>query len=156
MVICCCCGASRGISGTLRREGQGEWCGYYEVSVWWPPFVSVKDRIVLAPMASFYNYFIKPHLPASCGAGIFRRGNEAEGQDFNPGAWAWFWLSRDLRMVFILESLRESGVWRVGRVPSHAGCISIRVAATFSVMCDILPLQSSRSMFGVLLVDLRS
>jgi hypothetical protein len=27
-------GASRRISGTLRREGQGECCGYSEVSVW--------------------------------------------------------------------------------------------------------------------------
>jgi hypothetical protein len=27
-------GASRGISGTLRREGQGECYGYSEVSVW--------------------------------------------------------------------------------------------------------------------------
>jgi hypothetical protein len=36
------------------------------------------------------------------------------------------------------------------------GCISIRVAATLSVMSDSLSLPSSRSMFGVLLVDLRS
>jgi hypothetical protein len=53
--------------------------------------VSVKDRTVLAPMASlelcidrilgfigpdkpssFCNYFVKPHLPASCGAFTFR------------------------------------------------------------------------------------
>jgi hypothetical protein len=27
-------GASRGISGTLRREGQRECYGYFEVSVW--------------------------------------------------------------------------------------------------------------------------
>jgi hypothetical protein len=27
-------GKSRGISGTLEREGQGECCGYSEVSVW--------------------------------------------------------------------------------------------------------------------------
>jgi hypothetical protein len=26
--------ASRGISGTLKREGQGECCGYSEVSMW--------------------------------------------------------------------------------------------------------------------------
>jgi hypothetical protein len=26
--------ASRGISGTLEREGKGECCGYFEVSVW--------------------------------------------------------------------------------------------------------------------------
>jgi hypothetical protein len=26
--------ASRGISGTLRREGRGECCAYFEVSVW--------------------------------------------------------------------------------------------------------------------------
>jgi hypothetical protein len=39
---------------------------------------------------------------------------------------------------------------------SLAGCISIRVAATLSVMSDSLSLSSSRSMFGVLLVDSRS
>jgi hypothetical protein len=27
-------GASRGISGTLEREGRGECCGYSEVSMW--------------------------------------------------------------------------------------------------------------------------
>jgi hypothetical protein len=35
-------------------------------------------------------------------------------------------------------------------------CISIRVIVTLSVMSGNLSLQSSRSMFGVLLVDLRS
>jgi hypothetical protein len=39
---------------------------------------------------------------------------------------------------------------------SPAGCISIRVAATLSVMRDNLSLPSSRSMVGVLLMDLRS
>jgi hypothetical protein len=36
---------------------------------------------------------------------------------------------------------------------SLAGCILIRVTSPLSIMSDILPLQSSRSMFGVLLVD---
>jgi hypothetical protein len=39
---------------------------------------------------------------------------------------------------------------------SPAWCISIRVIVTLSVMSDSLPLPSSRSMFGVLLVDSRS
>jgi hypothetical protein len=71
--------------------------------------VSVKDHTVLSLMASFElctdcmssfigpgkpssfcNYFVVPHLPASCGAGTFRRGNEVEGQDFIPGAGARF------------------------------------------------------------------
>jgi hypothetical protein len=71
--------------------------------------VSVKDHAILALMASFElctdrmssfvgpgkpssfcNYFVKPHLHASCGASTFRRGNEAEGQDFVPGAGAQF------------------------------------------------------------------
>jgi hypothetical protein len=39
---------------------------------------------------------------------------------------------------------------------SPAGCISIRVTTTLSVMSDSLSLLSSRSIFGVLLVDLRS
>jgi hypothetical protein len=37
-------GPFRGISGTLKREGQGECCVYSEVSMWSPPPVSVKDR----------------------------------------------------------------------------------------------------------------
>jgi hypothetical protein len=53
-------------------------------------------------------------------------------------------------MVVMHESLQESSVWRVGQVLSLAGCISIRVTATLSVMSDSLSLQSSRSMFGVL------
>jgi hypothetical protein len=38
----------------------------------------------------------------------------------------------------------------LGSGSSPAGCISIRVTATLSVMNNSLPLQSSRSMFGVL------
>jgi hypothetical protein len=71
--------------------------------------VSVKDHAVLAPMASlklctdcmlgfmrpdkpsnFYNYYVEPHLPASCDAFTFWRENDAEGQDFIPGAGAQF------------------------------------------------------------------
>jgi hypothetical protein len=91
--------------------------------------VSVKDRVVLALMASFElctdrmlgfmgpgkpssicNYFVELHLPASCSAGTFWRWNEAEGEDFITGAGAQFRLSRDLRMVVIRESLRESSI----------------------------------------------
>jgi hypothetical protein len=83
-------GASRGISGTLGREGWGECCDYSEVSMWWPSFMSIKDHVVLTPMISFElstdrmlsfmgpnkpisfcNYFVEPHLPASCGAFTF-------------------------------------------------------------------------------------
>jgi hypothetical protein len=39
---------------------------------------------------------------------------------------------------------------------SPAGCISIRVAMILSVMSGSLSLQSSRSMFGVLLIHLKS
>jgi hypothetical protein len=39
---------------------------------------------------------------------------------------------------------------------SLAECISIQVAMTLSIMSDNLSLQSSCSMFGVLLVDSRS
>jgi hypothetical protein len=38
---------------------------------------------------------------------------------------------------------------------SSAGCISIRVTVVLSVMSDTLSLQSSYSMFGVLLMDSR-
>jgi hypothetical protein len=58
--------------------------------MWYPPSMSIKDRAILAPMtsfalctdrmsgfmgtdklSSFCNYFIEPHLPASCGAFTF-------------------------------------------------------------------------------------
>jgi hypothetical protein len=59
-------------------------------------------------------------------------------------------------MVVICESLRESSIWRIGLVLSPGGCISIRVTATLPVMSGSLSLQSSHSMFGVLLVDSRN
>jgi hypothetical protein len=52
-------------------------------------------------------------------------------------------------MVVILESLRELSVCRVGQVLSPAGCISIQVTVTLSIMSDNLSLQSSRSMVVV-------
>jgi hypothetical protein len=71
--------------------------------------MSVKDRAILFLMASlelrtarmlgfmgpdkpssFCNYYVKPHLPTSCGAFTFWRENEAEGQYFIPGAGARF------------------------------------------------------------------
>jgi hypothetical protein len=71
--------------------------------------MSNKDHVILAPMASlelctdrmsdfmgpdkpssFCNYYAEPHLPASYGAFTFGRENEAEGQDFIPGAGACF------------------------------------------------------------------
>jgi hypothetical protein len=77
--------------------------------------VSVKGHTVLVPMArlelctdhmsdfmgpnkssNFCNYYIEPHLPASCGAFTFWMENEAEGQDFIPRAGARFQHSRDL------------------------------------------------------------
>jgi hypothetical protein len=89
----------------------------------------VKDHTVLALMArfelctnhmsgfmgldkpsSFYNYYVEPHLPTLCGAFTFWRENEAEGQDFIPGAGTRFQHSRDLRMIVICESHRESSV----------------------------------------------
>jgi hypothetical protein len=97
--------------------------------------VSVKDHVVLGPMASlelctdrmsgfmgpdkpssFCNYYVEPHLSTSCDAFTFWRENEADGQDFIPGAGGRFQYSSDLRMVVIRESLRESSVWRVGQV----------------------------------------
>jgi hypothetical protein len=97
--------------------------------------MSVKDRVILAPMASLElctdrisgfmgpnkpssscNYYIESHLPVLCVAFTFWMENEAEGQDFIPGAEAQFRHSRDLRMIVIRESLRESSVWRVGQV----------------------------------------
>jgi hypothetical protein len=56
-------------------------------------------------------------------------------------------------MVVTRESPRESSVWRVGQVLSPEGCILIRVTTTLSVMSDSLLLQSSHSMFDVLLAD---
>jgi hypothetical protein len=91
--------------------------------------VSVKDDTILTLMASlelctdrmpsfmgpgkpssFCNYFVKPHLLASCGACTFggritsraKTSSQDQGPDFD--------LSRDLRMVVICESLWESSV----------------------------------------------
>jgi hypothetical protein len=36
--------------------------------------------------SSICNYYVEPHLPASCGVFTFWRENEAEGQDFILGA----------------------------------------------------------------------
>jgi F0F1-type ATP synthase beta subunit len=81
----------------------------------------------------------------------FWRENEAEGQDFVPGVGDRFRLGRDLLMVVMRKSLQDSSVWCVGQVLCPAGCISIQVAIALSVIGDNLSLQSSRSMFGVLL-----
>jgi hypothetical protein len=73
--------------------------------MWQSSSVPVKDRVVLTMMASlelctdrisgfmglnktssFCNYFIEPHLPTSCDTFTFGGENEAEGQDFIPGA----------------------------------------------------------------------
>jgi hypothetical protein len=97
--------------------------------------VSVKNRTVLAPMpslelctdrmlgfmgpdksSSFCNYFVKPHLPASCGAFTFggrmrsraKTSSREQGPDFD--------IVGTCEMVVIRESLRESSVWRVGQV----------------------------------------
>jgi hypothetical protein len=53
-------GACRGISGALRRKGWGKCCGYSEISVWSPPSVSIKDRIIFTLMARFDLYW--PHV----------------------------------------------------------------------------------------------
>jgi hypothetical protein len=37
-------GLFRGTSGTLRREGWEECCGYFEISMWYPPPMTIKDR----------------------------------------------------------------------------------------------------------------
>jgi hypothetical protein len=82
-------GVSRGSVKHSQGKG-GESCGYSEVFMWLPSSVSVKDRTVLALMASlqlctdrmsyfigsdklssFCNYYVEPHLPASCGAFTF-------------------------------------------------------------------------------------
>jgi hypothetical protein len=111
-------GASRGISGTLKREGRRECCCYSEISTWQPPFVLIKDHAVLAQMASFElytdrmsdfmgpdkssnfcNYFIEPHLPALCGAFTFggrmrsmaKTSSREQGPDFDlAGTCEWF------------------------------------------------------------------
>jgi hypothetical protein len=93
--------------------------------------VSVKDCAVLSPMASlklctdrmsgfmgpnkpssFCNYYVEPHLSASCGAFTFggRMRQRAKTQDFILGEGVQFRHSRDLRMVIIRESLWESSV----------------------------------------------
>jgi hypothetical protein len=122
--------------------------------------VSVKDRVVLAQMASlelctghmsgfigpnkpssFCNYYVEPHLPALCGAFTFvgRMRPRVKTSSWEQGP--------DFDLVGTCE-------WLSGSSP--AGCISIRVVVALSVMSGSLSLQSSHSMFGVLLIDLRS
>jgi hypothetical protein len=79
-----------GERGSLGREGRGECCGNSKVPRLSPPPASVKDRAVLASMASvelcsdcmlgvmgpnkpssFCNYYVESHLTASCGAFTF-------------------------------------------------------------------------------------
>jgi hypothetical protein len=105
--------------------------------------------------SSFYNYYVKPHLPASCGAFTFggrmrpraKTSSREQGLDFDiVGACEWLSYMR----AFMSQAY---GVWSGS---SPAGCISIRVTVTLSVMSDNLLLQSSRSIFDVLLVDSRS
>jgi hypothetical protein len=38
-------------SGSLGREGWGESHGYSKIPRWSPPHVSIKDNVILAPMA---------------------------------------------------------------------------------------------------------
>jgi hypothetical protein len=83
--------------------------------MWYSSSLSIKDHTILAPMASlelctdrmssfmrpdkpssFCNYYVEPHLPASCGAFTFWRKNKVEGQDFILRAGAQFRYSRDL------------------------------------------------------------
>jgi hypothetical protein len=125
--------------------------------------VSVKDRTILALMASlefctdrmsgfmeldkpscFYNYYVKPHIPASCGAFTFggrmrpraKTSSREQGPDFDI-----------VGTCERLSYVRAPGVKRMvcWSGSSPVGCISIRVAATLSVMSDSLSLQSSRS-----------
>jgi hypothetical protein len=52
--VCCCDRVGQiGESRTLGRGGRGDGRGYSKVLRWQPPPVSIKDRIILAPMASF-------------------------------------------------------------------------------------------------------
>jgi hypothetical protein len=108
------CGYDRagqlGEQGSLGREGRGECCGNSEVPMMYPPLVLIKDRTVLAPMARFElctdrmsgfmgpdkssrfcNYYVEPHLPASCGAFTFggrmrpraKTSSSEQGPDFD-------------------------------------------------------------------------
>jgi hypothetical protein len=121
--------------------------------------VSVKDRAVLTPMtilefctdrmsgfmgsvkpSSFCNYFVEPHLPASCSAFTFRGRMRlsAKTSSWEQG------LVNDFHTREPPEVKRMS-CWSGS---SPAGCVSIRVAATFSVMSGSLSLQSSRSILA--------
>jgi hypothetical protein len=136
--------------------------------------VSVKDHTVLALMASFElctdcmsgfmghdkpssfcNYLVEPHLPVSCGAFTFggtmrprvKTSSREQGPDFDlVGTCEWLSYVRD-------SKVKRMACWSGS---SPAGCISIRVTVTLSVMSGSLSLQSSRSMFGVLLMYSRN
>jgi hypothetical protein len=133
--------------------------------------MSVKDHTVLSPMASLelctdlISGFMGPGKPSSP---VTTSPNYTpalrmlwEGEwDRKPRLHLWagnrFRWSRDF--VNNCHTWEPSGVkcmtcW-LGSSP--AWCISIRITVIFSVMSDSLPLQSSRSIFGVLLMDSRS
>jgi hypothetical protein len=86
------------------KDGESVMAIPSEVSMWSPSSVSVKERTILAPMASlvlctdhmlvfmgpnkpssFCNYCVKPHLPASCGAFTFG-GRMRPGPRLHPGS----------------------------------------------------------------------
>jgi hypothetical protein len=96
--------------------------------------------------SSFYNYYVELHLPVFMWCFYFWRENEAEGQDFIPGAGAQFWHSRELWMVVIYESIRESSVWRVGQILPLYGVYRFESPRHSRLWVTACPLQSSRSM----------
>jgi hypothetical protein len=60
--------------------------------------------------SSFCNYYVEPHFPASCGAFTFGGRMRSRGKTSSREQGARFRYSRDLRIVVIRESLRESSV----------------------------------------------
>jgi hypothetical protein len=88
--------------------------------------VSVKDCIVLAPMAS--HEFCTDHMSSFMRPRV-KTSSREQRPDFDLVGTC-EWLSH--------VSLRESSVWRVGQVLSPAGCISIRVIVILSVMSGSL------------------
>jgi hypothetical protein len=163
--------ASRGISGTLRREGRGECCAILwflcgslhlcrlrTVSFWpWWQALICTDRMSSflgsGKPSRFCNYFFEPYLPASrwfVGGGMrvpttMARLDDPRGQDLMPGARAQVWLSRDLRMIVVRET-REAKCMMCYYILPLQGVYRFESPRHSQIWVITCPLLSSRSM----------
>jgi hypothetical protein len=106
--------------------------------------------------SSFCNYLVELHISASCGAFTFRGRMRPKTKTSSQEQGAYFnWVETCERLSYVRAS-RSQAYDVFGQILSPAWCISIWVIVTLSFLSDSLPLQSSHSIFCLLLMDLRS